>query len=430
MNDKKGYRHIPQVFFLFITFLTISLPIRSVPTFIELLIGAMLTQAGFVTQAWLAVNMHRHWTSYYKWLQKGKWSWVKLGTQMAKLLIAFFPKQQWFLIIDDTIIYRNSKKAPGSKINHQHGSKANRPKYVRGQNWVSLASVVTKGLSTAAIPLLFRMMRLDGNTSKLDAAKVLLKTILPVFAAEKTCLLIDSWYMRGTLILYALEKGIHVIGQVRKDTALYDIPERTGKRGRPRKYGDKYTPERVARLSEKRECHFIYGKEQWVHYKSVIARARFLKGRPVRAVWVYFEDEHGVITNERLILATKITLNPWKIISSYAKRWNIETMFAQIKNNWGWKEAWQQSRQVLHRWTHILSIGYALPQLLALIGGAQINKLSYLTPWRSNKSITAGQVRLWLKMILGHVRIRDWWNPKSRKFEPPCKPISHNKPYD
>ena len=430
MNDKKGYRHIPRVFFLFITFLTISLPIRSVPTFIELLIGAMLTQAGFVTQAWLAVNMHRHWTSYYKWLQKGKWSWVKLGIQMAKLLITFFPKQQRFLIIDDTIIYRNSKKAPGSKINHQHGSKANRPKYVRGQNWVSLASVVTKDLSVAAIPLLFRMMRLDGNTSKLDAAKVLLKAILPVFAAEKTCLLIDSWYMRGTLILYALNNGIQVIGQVRKDTALYDVPERTGKRGRPRKYGDKYTPERIADLPEKRERHFIYGKEQWVHFKSVIARARFLKGTRVRAVWVYFEDENGVITNERLILATNITLTPWEVISSYAKRWSIETMFAQIKNNWGWKDAWQQSRQVLHRWTQILSIGYALPQLLAIIGGDQISKLSYLTPWRTNKSNTAGQVRLWLKMILGHVRIRDWWNPKSRKFEPPYKPISQSKPYD
>ena len=49
MNDKKGYRHIPQVFFLFITFLTVALPIRSVPTFIELLVGAMITQAGFVT---------------------------------------------------------------------------------------------------------------------------------------------------------------------------------------------------------------------------------------------------------------------------------------------------------------------------------------------------------------------------------------------
>jgi len=430
MNDKMGYHNIPQVFFLFITSLTVALPIRSVPTFIELLIGAMITQAGFVTQAWLAVNMHRHWTSYYKWLQKGKWSWVKLGIQMAKLLITFFPQQQRFLIIDDTIIYRHSKKAPGSKINHEHGSKTNRPKYVRGQSWVSLASVVNGGLSFAAIPLLFRMMRVNGNTSKLDAAKTLIRAVQPVFVNENVCLLLDSWYMRGKLILYALTNGIHVIGQVRKDTALYDIPKRTGKRGRPRKYGDKYTPERIAFLPEKRERHFIYGKRQWVHYKSVIAKARFLKGKRVRAVWVCFEDDDGALTKEHLILATNTTLTPWEVISAYAKRWSIETMFAQIKNNWGWKEAWQQSRQVLHRWTQILSIGYALPQLLALIGGSQINKLSYLTPWRTNKSITAGQVRLWLKMILGHVRIRDWWNAKSRKFELPFQPISGYLPDD
>jgi len=66
--------------------------------------------------------------------------------------------------------------------------------------------------------------RVGGNTSKLAAAKSLIRAILPVFTAENDCLLIDSWYMRGTLILYALKNGIHVIGQVRKDTALYDIP--------------------------------------------------------------------------------------------------------------------------------------------------------------------------------------------------------------
>ena len=419
MNDKMGYRHIPHAFFLFITFLSFALPVRSVPTFIELLVGSMITQAGFVTQAWLAINMKRHWTSYYKWLQQGKWSWVKLGTQMAKLIITFFPNKQRFLVIDDTIIYRNSKKAPGSKFHHEHGAKANRPKYVRGQSWVALASVVNKGLSFAAIPLLFRMMKVNGNTSKLHAAKVLIRTILPVFTPEKLCLLIDSWYMRATLILYALKNGLHVIGQVRKDTALYDTPSRTGKRGRPRKYGDKLTPERIKRLHYKKEHHFIYGKWQWVYYKSIIAKARFLKGEQVKAVWVYFVDENGSATNERLILSTNITLSPWEIVSAYAKRWSIETMFAQIKNNWGWKEAWQQSRQVLHRWTQILSLGYAIPQLLVLLGGAQMQKLSFLTPWRSKKIVTAGQVRLWLKMILSHVRVRDWWNPKSQKFQPP-----------
>ena len=189
MKDIKGYRHIPHVLFVIITFLVGALPIRSVPTFIELLFGAMLSQAGFVTRAWMSINMHRHWTSYYKWLQKGKWSWVALGLQMGRLLRSLFPSKCNLIIIDDTIILRASKKAPDSKIHHQHGNKSNRPKYVRGQCWVSLAQVVEKGLAKAAIPLLSRMMRSDGNISKLDAAKVLIRAITPVFVGQKTCLL-------------------------------------------------------------------------------------------------------------------------------------------------------------------------------------------------------------------------------------------------
>ena len=41
-------------------FLVEALPKRSVPTFLELLFGAMLTQTGFVTDAVLAVDTVRH----------------------------------------------------------------------------------------------------------------------------------------------------------------------------------------------------------------------------------------------------------------------------------------------------------------------------------------------------------------------------------
>jgi len=85
--DYKGYRHIPRALFDAITFLAQALPKRSVPTFLELLFGAMLTQTGFVTDAVLAVNTVRHWNSYYKWLHFGKWSWVALGRQTARLAL-------------------------------------------------------------------------------------------------------------------------------------------------------------------------------------------------------------------------------------------------------------------------------------------------------------------------------------------------------
>ena len=418
--DKSGYRPIPHALFEYITFLVQALPLRSVPTFIELLIGAMLTQAGFVTQAWLAVNMHRHWTSYYKWLQKGRWSWVALGRQMIKLLLRFFPQSTWFFVIDDTVVFRASKKAPGSKFHHQHGSKANRPDFVRGQCWVSLAAVVRKGLRSAAIPLLARLIGTTGNTSKLDAAKVLARVAATIVEGQTVCFLLDSWYMRRTLLTHLLSLGFDVVGQVRIDTALFEPPRHTGKRGRPRKYGEKYTPEKVLTLPETRGLFFVYGKWQWVRYRSAVVAARFLRGLKVRVVWLRFEDAEGNLMNLRLILSTNWSLSPARIITDYARRWTIETMFNQIKNGWGWKEAWQQSRQVLHRWVQILSLGYALPQLLALEGGFDVQALARLEPWREKSPLTAGRVRTGLRRILGHVRIRRWWNPKSRKFEPPA----------
>jgi len=423
--ENKGYSTIPVILFESITFLAKALPIRSIPTFIELLIGAMLTQSGFVTEAWLAVDCLRSWSGYYKWLQQGKWSWVALGVQLARLVVTRFPQSAWYLIFDDTLIYRSSGKAPGSGIYHQHGRKPNRPQYANGQNWVTMALSISGKGRVAAIPLLSRLMRYKGNRGKLQAVKTLLRVIAPVFAyREKPYCLLDSWFMKWPLLSYMLEHGFHAIGQVRRDTALYGIPIPTGKRGRPRKYGDKFTPEVVAALPVYRKKLHLYGREQWVYFRTAACKAKFLRGHVVRAVWVQFEHEDGSLSRQRLILSTQPTLSAEEILCSYARRWSIEPLFNQMKNHWGWKESWQQSRQVLHRWTQILSIGYALTELLATCCHDQVQHLIDLTPWRPKTQRTAGRIRQGLKIILGNVRVRDWWNPTCRIFRPPEASIS------
>ena len=70
--NTKGYGDIPRELCYWITFLSRTLPPRSMATFIELLVGAMLTTTGFVTDAYLMVQMQNHWSSYYKWLEKGR----------------------------------------------------------------------------------------------------------------------------------------------------------------------------------------------------------------------------------------------------------------------------------------------------------------------------------------------------------------------
>lgn len=414
--DTKGYGNIPQALYDAITFLAQALPKRSVPTFLELLFGAMLTQNGSVTEAWLAIKPKRHWISYFKWLQKGRWSWVRLGLQTARLALQRTD---------------GSRKAPESSIHHQHGCKVNRPVYVLGQNWVTLALVLPQGWRSLALPILSRLARSTGNSGKLVAAKTLLQVAKSLFADRIVTLLVDSWYMRKYLLLPAQTLGYQVIGQVRKDTALYLPPPcHNGKRGRPRKYGDKLTAERVAELPLISQKLFLYGQWQTVHYRSCVARARFLDGQQVRAVWSQIENKDGTLRQPRLILSTDLGLSAARILLAYNRRWSIEDLFNQLKNRWGWKQAWQQTRQVLHRWTQILSTSYALPQLLAQINSEEVKDLASLSPWRHNQPITAGRIRQGLQRIFRHVDIRSHWNPKSGKFSPQNRDKKPDRPPD
>ena len=69
-----------------------------------------------------------------------------------------------------------------------------------------------------------------------------------------------------------------------------------------------------------------------------------------------------------------------RVLLAYGKRWSIEDMFNQLNNRWGWKEAWQQSRRVLHQWSQIVVVGYGISQLLNLWEAGLMQLLADLAP--------------------------------------------------
>lgn len=421
MNTNECHR-IPRELFHWITFLVQILPLRSVGTFIELLISAMLTPTGFVTDAYLIIEAQRHWNTYHKWLQKGKWSWLSLVRQFVRLTLANHSDDIVHLAIDDTLTLRSSKKAPGCQIHHQHGNKPNLANFVLGQCWVSLAIVVRRSpLSVIALPYLSRLINHAGNKNKLQAANTLLRAVNGLFQGRRVRVLVDSWYMRRHFIFFALKQGYDVIGQVRKDTQCFDVPPEKPKkqRGRPRRYGDKYTHKRIAHLKKIIVELELYGQKQTVRYRSKLVLVKFLEGRLVRVVWCELQNSQGDWKPMRLFLSTDTTLTPEEVLTSYGYRWSIETMFNQLKLAWGLKAAWQQTRQTLHRWVHITMMGYGLLQMLSCFEDDTVKALCNHSPWRVNAPITAGQIRKGLSRILSHVNVRAWWDPTCCKFQRP-----------
>jgi len=120
-----------------------------------------------------------------------------------------------------------------------------------------------------------------------------------------------------------------------------------------------------------------------------------------------------------LLLSTDTALSAEQVIASYGLRWSIESMFNQLKLSWGLKEAWQQTRQALHRWVHITMIGYGLIQLLSCINNPAVIDLCKHSPWRKGQPETPGQIRKGLVRILRHVNVRQWWDSKCKIFKPP-----------
>ena len=414
----KGYGNIPDELFYYITFLTRALPLRSAKTFIELLMGSLLTQSGFVTSAIWILDMARQWPSYYKWLETGQWSYLKLMRQWTALFLKLFGDSPVYLAIDDSIVLRHSKKAPMSQIHHQHGNKTNLSQYVRGQCWMALAAIVKRSGCHTALPLLLRLTPQAGNSGKLVIARSLIRALLEQLKDKAVTVLVDSWYMRRSFIEPVQAYNMTIIGQVRIDTVLYKRPWQRKGRGRPRKYGTRYTKEAIKRLPLNKETLHLYGREQQVNYRTAVAKARFLNGQSVRFVWCEFEDSKGK-KRPRLLLSTDTQLSGLDIIIAYEKRWSIEPMFNQLKNAWGMKQTWQKTRKVLHRWVHIIALGYVIPQLLAIKCPDSVLHLIDNTPWRKNTPITAGRIRLGLVRYFSQVRVRDWWDGKSQKFQPP-----------
>jgi hypothetical protein len=383
---------VPPILTTLVGRLAEAVPRRGRTTFTELLLGAATTRGGHVTDAILAAGLSRSWTTYYWFLQRGRWAWLAVWQALLAALATLFEPAVWHVVIDDTVVERISARAPGSLVHRNHAAKPNRSRFLRGQGWLCLAAVVERGWRVGAVPLMLRLVRRGTHRGKLVSARFLLRLLGDRLGRVRV--LLDAWFMRARLIEAAVAGGHTVIGRVRRDLALYAVPRppRHRRRGRPRKYGPRMTREKVETLPIHRTARILYGQLEVAQYRSCRVAARFLKGRVVRAVWVRLErpDRPG---EERLLVCTDPDLPATEVITSYAKRWAVEPLFAAMKHGWGLKDAWQQSRQALMRWVTILAVGYALGQMLAYTDPARVPGLASPAPWRPPGTRTAGLVR-------------------------------------
>src|SRR5258708_19661232 len=101
-----------------ISFLLPAVPIRSRATFIELLCGCLVSPEGWVTRSIVAISRRKHWTTYYKLIERGSVRTVRLARALFRLVLAVLPPDVLTLLLTHPPAPPPSPPPPASPSPH------------------------------------------------------------------------------------------------------------------------------------------------------------------------------------------------------------------------------------------------------------------------------------------------------------------------
>jgi SRSO17 transposase len=348
--------------------------------------------------------LSRSLSSFTRFLGKNAWS---LDEVLEVALQKFFDtlkiqaRSIVFLLLDDTIIEKTGKKIPGCAWYKDHAQNlAN----VFGHQWV-LAALFYK---QALLPLWSRLYHPQGTKgcgrfqTKVTLAKRMLQSLcLPMSC--KLYVLADSWYWSKELALTCRKYGYHMISQLKSNSVVWIQGTRTP------------VKELASRTSAFREVSvFLYGKNKTLTIAKFIA---VVKGLGPVAVVIVKEKRKKT----RYLVSTNFLLPALEVVKFYARRWKIEQMIKDLKQQLGLGDYQVRNLQAIQRHVTLVLLSYFTLILLKIL------------QWLRNKTFSldlsirflAFQVRrnIWVEQItlsLKTMQIQFKQNILERYLEPLC----------
>lgn len=353
----------PQEWEQRIQWLAETLQGRSRWRFSVLLLGALFAGGRRVVAAWIrTAGVSDDFQDFYSFLQSIGRRWRELGTRLLVLLLPILKDQHRVLLaIDDSPTKRYGPKVQGAGIHHDPTPGPSGNAFCYGHVWVTLAVIVrhywwgTIGLPICSwlyvrrqdVPKIPPRFNWTFQTKLQQAADLVLRAAkLLQFHGKAVWVVADGAYAKRPFVQPLLKQGVTLVGRLRKDSALFDLPpvEPVQRRGRKRVYG-------LNRLSlAKRAAHrhgwqevtcTVYGKEVVKQAKTFLATHRTFSG-VIRVVIV------PESTGPQFFFCTNVHASVREIIETFADRSAIEQVFHDVKEVWG-----SGQQQVRNLWANI-----------------------------------------------------------------------------
>lgn len=332
------------------------------------LFGMLFAGGRRTVTSWLrAAGVSDDFQDYYYGLAALGRKTESVGNRLLALILRTLPlPERLLLVIDDSPTKRYGPKVEGADVHHNPTPGPADQPFLYGHVWVTIslalrhpqwgplalplrAMLYVRQKTLATIPKERRWPRF---ATKLQLAARLVEWLAPILkrAGKTVWIVIDGGYTKRPFLRRVLKiPKLVVVGRLRKDAALRDLPpklrrgQRRG-RGRPRKYGNNKLS-LAKRAGQPRgwktvEC-MLYGEMVTKTYKTFLATYRPVGG-VIRVVLV--KEAHGWYA----FFCTDPQQSVVTILEAFADRATIEQDFHDLKEVWGTGQ--QQVRNV---WTNL-----------------------------------------------------------------------------
>ena len=345
-----------------------------------LMVGILFASGRRTVTTWLrAADVSAEFQAYYYFIAALGRKTEPVATRLVVLLLRTLPlPKRLLLVIDDSPTKRSGPKVEGADVHHNPTPGPADQPYLYGHVWVTIslalrhpnwgpiglplrAMLYVRKRTMATIPKVRGWQRF---ATKLQLAARLVEWIVPILkkAGKTVWIVIDGGYTKRPFLRRVLRiPNVVVVGRLRKDAALRDLPPKWKKgqrrgRGRPRKYG-KNKLSLAKRAGQNRGWQTIvctvYGEATIKVYKTFLATYPPVGG-VIRVVLV--KEDHGWYA----FFCTDPNASVQEILEAFADRATIEQDFHDVKEVWG--SGQQQVRNIganlavynLNLWMHPL----------------------------------------------------------------------------
>jgi hypothetical protein len=380
------------------TLLAVFAPLFTAPsfrTFTALACGSLAqsgkrTVCGMLTGAGLS----RTWPHdrAHCFFSRARWSPDELGIAAARLVVALLVPggEPVEVLIDDTLFRRRGKRVWAASWFHD-GSAQGPAKTGYGNNWVVLAVRVRLPMISrpVAVPVMAKLV-IKGTMSgsRLWLARRMVTRLARELPGREVHVTADSAYAGQEL--KQLPDGVTWTTRLRANAALHNLPpERTGKKGRPRKKGNRLPS--LAKIAAGAAFSRItvtrYGKAETIAVSAFTCLWYSVTGpAPVTVILIRDKSKTGY---DIALVTTETNPDIAHVIERYAARWAIEVAIEDAKQLFGAGQARNRAAAAVERTVPFMLACQAIAVCWYATAGhhpADLEERRERAPWYTTKA--------------------------------------------